>query len=258
MLPRKPNFLIVGAQKSGTTSMTNYLAVQQEIFLGVNPELSLCEGHFFERDEFYERGIPWYKTWFQNATPDQLTFECTPAYMWQETAVRRIHRHMPNVKLLVLLRNPVTRAYSQYQQFCYLRAKGKKVADAMRIRDFEQYIQENLEGGPIAREGCLTRGHYAEQLERIYELYAFDRVLVMFQESFAVKTQQHICKVRRFLGLTETPTWTGIPYKYTATATRYEPMKPQTRRMLQAYFRPHNKRLFKLINRPQVLDWMKE
>lgn len=105
----KVDFLVIGAQKSGTTSIFNYLSSHPSIFMPQCKEV--C---FFTRD--FERGVDWYfSNYFPSAPASSIKGEASPHYMYFKNVPERIASLFPDIKLIAVLRNPITRAYSHYQ-----------------------------------------------------------------------------------------------------------------------------------------------
>lgn len=100
-----PNFLIVGPPKSGTTSLQFYLNKHPDIY-------ATGEAHFFNAN--YEKGIKWYENYFKEYDNQKLIGEKTPAYFFEEEIPERVKKHLPDVKLIFIFRNPIKRAYSHY------------------------------------------------------------------------------------------------------------------------------------------------
>src|SRR5262245_18320944 len=103
-----PHFIIIGAQRCGTTSLYNYLIRQ----LGVIPA-AMKEVHFFDLN--YQKGNEWYFSQFPELGRDQITGEASPYYIFHPRVPQRIKNLLPSIKLIVLLRNPTNRAFSHYQ-----------------------------------------------------------------------------------------------------------------------------------------------
>lgn len=104
-----PNFLIIGAQKSGTTSLFNYINENANNFIPPKSK----ELYFFS--ERYSKGMPWYRAHFPFKIKESyLTGEATPDYLYYHKSAKRVYENYPNIKFIILLRNPVDRAYSQY------------------------------------------------------------------------------------------------------------------------------------------------
>src|SRR5580692_9445955 len=121
-----PGFLIVGAQRCGTTSMYRALSEHPEVRKAV-----LHKGvHYFDMN--YGRGLGWYRAHFPLARGGGVTFESSPYYLFHPLAAERIAADLPGVKLIVLVRDPVERAYSAYT---HERARG------FETESFEQAIE---------------------------------------------------------------------------------------------------------------------
>lgn len=103
-----PDFIIIGAQKGGTSSLFSYLKQHSQLQLPDKKEI-----HFFDND--YQKGVNWYRSHFPMKIFDNIkTGEATPYYLFHPHAPQRIFQHCPKVKLIVMLRNPTDRAYSHY------------------------------------------------------------------------------------------------------------------------------------------------
>ena len=125
---RLPDFIILGTQKGGTTSLYNYLINHSKISGGSRREI-----HFF--DKYYEKGVHWYKNNFLNSNENILTCECSPDYIHHPLIAKRIKNILPKSKLIILLRDPVERAISNYKHNIYI-GKYKK---NMKFRGFQGF-----------------------------------------------------------------------------------------------------------------------
>jgi hypothetical protein len=202
-----PAFLIVGAQRCGTTSMYRTLSQHPAIRKSV-----LHKGvHYFDMN--YSRTLSWYRAHFPVALPTRApggrqTFESSPYYMFHPLAAGRIAADLPGVKLLVLLRDPVERAYSAY---AHERARG------FESEPFEAALE--LEAGRLAGEAeriaaeplylshshqhhaYRTRGQYIEQLELLEKLFGRDHIHVVDSGDFFARPEPVYDDVLDFLGL---------------------------------------------------------
>ena len=108
---RKPNFFCIGAQKCGTTSLFNLLVEHEDIFLP-----SVKEDHFFDVDERFNKGLDWYlDQYFKDANNEKIVGSITPDYLFFNKCPKRIFNLLgKDIKLIIILRNPVDRAYSHY------------------------------------------------------------------------------------------------------------------------------------------------
>lgn len=228
---KRPYFLIIGAQKCGTTSLYQYLIRHPSISPAVRKET-----HFF--DKRYELGMDWYLSQFpslhgENQNP--ITCEATPRYICHPKARNRIHKHLPNVKLIALLRNPVDRAFSNYHHWI---RKG-----SVTNYTFEEAVRKDV-------NGILSRGNYYKQLKEWLALYPKDQLLVLDSESFFLNPNDAISKICSFL---EIPEWQLESFEVYNQNRYKEQMNPKTRKWLVSYFKPYNQKLYKLLG--QKFDW---
>jgi len=106
----KPNFLCVGNVKAGSTSLWSTLKQHSNIFMPETKEI-----HFFDWN--YDKGFEWYENYFKNVTDEKIVGEVTPNYMYRDIFLNRIYKHFDNLKVLILIRNPIERAISHHQMF---------------------------------------------------------------------------------------------------------------------------------------------
>ncbi len=175
---RLPQFLGIGAQRAGTTWLDALLRSHSGLFLPRRRK----ELHYF--DKHHARGLAWYAEFFVDAPAKAILGEVTPKYLYDPMVPQRIALTLPGVRLIAILRDPVSRAYSQFGLF---------VRDNAYAKDFTTFLDE--------RPGVLERGFYHRQLERYREWFERERlcVLVMEAASIDVKTTSRV--LGRFLGV---------------------------------------------------------
>jgi hypothetical protein len=216
-----PSFLIVGAQRCGTTSMYKTLA-QHPLVL---PAVVHKGAHYF--DTGYGHGPAWYRGHFPllararraAPSPDRLpiTGESSPYYMFHPLAGQRIAADLPGVKLLVLLRDPVERAYSAHT---HETARGFETEPFERALELEPIRLAGEEAKLIAdpayrshshqHHAYVTRGRYAEQLRRLERLFGRDRIHVVDSQRFFTEPEPVFAEVVDFLGIGPA---SGIPFE---------------------------------------------
>jgi hypothetical protein len=220
------------------------------------------EVHYFDRN--YEKGVGWYKSHFPTsiavAAVERRTGvspaigETTPAYLFHPHVPERVEQLLPQAKFIVLLRNPVDRAYSSYwHRVAQGHEKLPTFEDALSAeRDRLGGKLEQITGSYNEKRrlfSYVARGLYADQLERWLALFPREQFLIERSESLfedPAVVMRHIC---RFL---EVPEWTPGSYK-TFNALASGSINPSTRQRLVEYFRPHNQRLYELLGRD--LGW---
>lgn len=173
MLPR---FVGIGAQRAGTTWMHMCLKDHPQVFMPEQKEI-----HFF--DENFEKGVAWYEDVFREAPPDVLVGEFTPNYLDFPLAIGRMAEIIPDAKLLVVLREPVSRALSAYA-----------------------LLHEHFQGASFReafdRKGQLVQlGLYAKHLKRVFAHYPRDQVMIFFYEEIEQAPEQVLVELFTFLGV---------------------------------------------------------
>lgn len=236
-----PAFLIIGAQKSGTSSLYNYLIQHPDI---IPPVMRPKELHYF--DLHYERGPHWYLSNFPFQHPGKITGEKSPYYLYHPLVPERVASFNKNLKLIVLMRDPVKRAYSHYNHQI---RKGRE-SRPFRIAVEAEMDNVDLEHGRLA-EGEIkfsfihrhysyfARGHYAEQLDLWMRFFPRKNFYLVTSERFFKDTQAVCSEIFGFLGL---------PPAAISTANRhntgtYEPIPESDQKWLADLFRQSNKKL---------------
>jgi hypothetical protein len=241
-----PDAVIIGAQKCGTSSLHNYLAQHP----GVIPPLRK-EVHYF--DVNFKRGETWYRAHFGRRGEPGLNFDASPYYLFHPLVAGRMHGSLPQAKLIVLLRDPVRRAYSQYW---HERDKGREplsFEDALRAEpERVDAAHRKLADGEIeaSREhqthSYVARGRYAEQLERWLALYPREQLLVLRFEDLV---KDPLAVLNQTLAYLRLPPMQEA--RLEARNTRnYPPMNPETAARLRESFAPENRRLEALLGQP--------
>jgi hypothetical protein len=226
-----PDFVIIGAQKCGTTAFYRLLTRHPLVEPAAVREL-----HYFDRPDRFDKGTEWYRRCFppprwKNGRRS-ITGEKTPYYLFHPDVPKRMAEVVPRARLIVLLRNPVDRAYSQYHHnMSMMRASHRAKFEA-----FEEAVEKQ-------NSSYLPKGIYVDQLLRWSEYFSKDQMLVLKSEDYFKHTTQTLRAVQDFLDL---------PYRQLKlppreTSDRYPPMDPATRRRLETYFEPHNQRLYEYL-----------
>jgi hypothetical protein len=249
-----PDYLIIGAQRSGTTSLYKYLAQHPSVgpaFLGKG-------AHFFDTNysgdlDLYRAHFPTgaYKWYLKRRRGLELvTGEGSPYYLAHPHAPYRIADALPDAKLIALLRDPVERAFSHYQH---------ELARGFEHLSFEEAIEceperlagevEKMRADPsynsfsYQHHTYVTRGLYAEQLRVWYSLFANEQILVLQSENLFADPDRTYRQVLGFLGL---PPASLTAYD-TFNPRRYGEMNEGTRRHLVRYFAEPNRQLYELL-----------
>jgi len=248
---RLPDFLILGAQKAGTTALYAYLRRHPGI---TGP--SWKEVSYFDRH--YARGESWYRGNFPNVlrTRGKLVGEASPSYLFHPLGPERVQALVPEARLVALVRNPVDRALSHYNHEVALGREPLSFEDALaaedeRLRGEEQRLvaDPRFFSRPWWSHTYKARGRYAEQLERWLEVFPREQLLIVPSEDLLGDAEAtHAC-VLEFLG-TRPHRLESYPRVF---ERQYEPMRAETRAELAAYFAEPNRRLYGLLGRD--LGW---
>ncbi len=249
-----PDYVIIGAMRCGTSRFYGLLTKHPLIKGAAAKEL-----HYFDRPERFEQGLEWYRKCFPPPERQDghrtITGEATPRYLFEPLVPERMAQVVPEARLIVLLRNPVDRAYSQYH---------KSVRSGRESRSFQETVEEELaslagaesSGHGRSRDDSdgsaytqLSRGIYVDQLVRWRKFFDEEQMLVLKSEDFFKHQADTLKLVQEFLGLPYREI--EIPSRKTSRQStyEYEPMDPALRQRLEAFFEPHNKRLYDYLGR---------
>lgn len=266
---RLPHFLILGAQKAGTTALVAYLAQHPRIALAAEKEVD-----FFASDLRYGQGLAWYGSqWDRKLPAGTLRFEASPNYLFVPPAAERIRRRVPRAKLIVILRDPVLRAYSAWQMYrsfltndpefyhnYYHTRFSPAEVDALRPRtaaelsDFTLAIEReagNRERGLHTQMPVLEPGLYAEQLRRYTTLFSHEQLLVLDSNDLRTRRVKTLNRVLRFLGLPPW-NWTECELKEVFVGQWKAPMPQRAWDFLREYYRESNAQLTQLLDKPPL------
>ncbi len=191
---RLPTFVIVGAMKSGTTSLARWLKPHPQVFLSDVKEL-----HFF--DVHYHKGADWYRGQFAGAGPSLAVGEATPVYMYDERAPARMHALLPEARIVAILRNPVDRAYSHYW---HNRQRGNELLDFREAVEREPERRQRDDQPYLHAYAYMDRGRYLQQLQRLTASYAREQLLVETFDDLRQDPQSVYRRVCGFIGVDDT------------------------------------------------------
>jgi Sulfotransferase domain len=191
------DFIVAGAQKSGTTALNYYLKRHPRITLPRKKEL-----HFFDNDHlFIDGGAVSYEAlheMFRLAKPDSIAGENTPNYLYWPPALTRIRNYNPAIKLIILLRNPVERAFSQWNM---QRVRGHEPLDFLDAIREEPERLAKLPPEKLRKVAYLDRGRYGAQIGRVLSIFPRDQLLILKYEKFRARQRELVDEVFQFLQL---------------------------------------------------------
>lgn len=187
-----PNLFVIGAPKSGTTTLASLLCQHPDILVSTPKETCF---HFSE----YERGCEYYKeNFFPGFAGQKIVCDFSILNMaYSDISARRMHADFPSARLLALLRNPIDRAFSDYRES--VRA-GLKFRPFEKTLDIEQN-RKSSDTNKIIQYQYFSRGLYADQLENYLEFYERGKILVLTYEKFYASLSCELRNIYRFLGI---------------------------------------------------------
>jgi Sulfotransferase domain len=244
-----PDFLLIGAQRGGTTSLFEYLYRHPQVATPTHKEI-----HFF--DDNWSRGVNWYRRFFPIAGHEKLTGESSPYYLFHPAVPERVAKILPRVRLIALLRDPISRAHSQYHHSVRLGYEQLSFEDALRLEAERLAGQEQAlladpshESFSHREHSYATRGLYATQLERWLSFFGWEQLLVLRTKDLLERPKTTVNAVLEFLGLQ----LMDLGPQPLLNSGEYGAMSPEARAMLSDYFRDPNRQLSKLLD--EDFEW---
>tara|TARA_B110000196_G_C21089062_1_gene636591 strand:+ start:372 stop:1208 length:837 start_codon:yes stop_codon:yes gene_type:complete len=245
-----PNFIIVGTVRSGTTSLYYNICEHPSINSAAYDEIG-----FF--DSNYHLGMNWYRSMFatekkmnsiKKETGYAITGEDTPFYFWKKEVVERIFKVLPDVKIIAIFRNPVDRAYSNYN--LGLRAKTEKLTFENSIDEEITFLDEHTFRESIdRRRSYLSKGIYEKQIRLWLDVFPKEQIHILSTEDMQKNPQDTILKIFKFLNLSEY----NIKNPQKQKQVEYQKMNEQTRKRLINFYKPYNEKFFEIIE--QKFEW---
>jgi hypothetical protein len=249
-----PTTVIVGAQKAGTTQLYAYMVKHPRCWEAAEKEVD----YFSKRPH---RSIRWYRSRFpmrwRVAWRQGHVLEASPSYLPTPSALRKMQKVLPNARVIVLLRDPVSRAFSHYQH---------KKTRHLEPRSFEQVVEDEIRSNAFPAKrgvalaesvapmlGYVARGYYALQLELLFKLYRKNRVLVIDSASLFEDTAAACNRVFDYMGLEDFDVETGKVYN---RGFYKETIDPRVAQRLRDHYRPYDALLADLCDKP--FAWMTE
>ncbi|MGQ0745104.1 MAG: sulfotransferase family protein [Acidimicrobiales bacterium] len=260
--PRRPlpDFLVIGAQRAGTSSLYKWLEGHPQVVASLRKETEYLTARWC-------RGEAWYRGHFASRSRRGLfarhqgrplmSFEASPNYLFHPLAPARAGMLMPGARLVALLRNPVDRAYSHYQH--EVRSGRERLGFEAALDAEETRLageEDQMAADPCYRSlaweqsSYTSRGRYADQLARWFAVFDPSRLMVVRSEDLYADTATTYARITDFLGLDPWQPEKFANFSYTANRARAVPVEslaPATRRRLQEVFTEPNRRLGRLL-----------
>jgi hypothetical protein len=243
-LRARPDFIIIGAQRSGTTSLYSWLSTHPEVAPAVAKEI-----HYF--DTHYDRGPRWYRSHFPIAHGSQITGEASPYMLFHPLAPGRAAHDLPaSTRFIVLLREPVDRTVSHYwysrrrQQFERESLERALALEPERLAGEAERVRRGERSARHSGYSYVARSEYADQLRAWFDAVGRHRLLIVESEQLYVDPEVTNEIVR----------WLGIrphdrPFPVSNQSYRHEVEDPRVLAQLHEHFKPYNQELFDLLGR---------
>lgn len=236
-----PDFIILGAQRGGTTSLYRWISALPAMEPATSKEV-----HYFDLN--YAKGEGWYRARFPLARAGRITGEASPYLLYHPLAPERAARDLPtSTRFIVVLRDPVQRALSHYWHERRMKAETESLSVALALEEerligADEAVRRGERSFAHFHFSYVARGRYAEQLERWFGLVGRDRVLVLESENMFADAAA-LGRVTEWLRVPPAPG----PFPAMNEAQRDEAAGPEEMRFLESYFEPHNEALFELL-----------
>ncbi len=243
-----PNFIIIGVKRCGTTTLYEQLSEHPCIEKSAHDNLGFFNNNF-------ELGLNWYRSHFVTNSKKRnikkkygkfATYDVTSSYIQNKQTAKNIFKTLPNVKLILILRNPSDRAYSEYKQ---------NIIDENESRDFEELIKKEIkeientsnENLKFSSEkiNLIKKGIYIIQILPWLKIFPREQILIISTEEFGEKTDEIYNKIFRFLELPEYK----IKNKQRYRKGTYEKMSDEARKILDNFYKQYNNELFQKIGK---------
>lgn len=247
-----PDFLIIGASKCGTTSLYNYLIQHPNIYPAKTKEVNYFGRHssIWYRPNFPTVFLKYIVTKLKKEP--FMTGEASPFYLLNPLVPRIVKKKIPNVKLIVLLRNPIDRTFSQYKQIHRDNQEPFSFEEALKKEkfrtkeDWENLIENGLNGNrDHAKYSYLSGSLYYEQIKTWMDLFPREQFLILKSEDFFENPSKITSLVLEFL---ELPNFEiNVIKKY--NVGDYQEIDESNKKYLAEFLKPHNEKLYKLLGR---------
>ncbi len=251
-----PDFYILGVEKGGTSSLYNYLIMHPFVHAAVTKEINYI-------NKYYDRGDNWYKVCFPLNIQkfisknffgrNFVTGEASVRYFDYPHTPERIKKLTPNAKFILLLRNPIDRAFSEYSMTSRAGTDKLSFEDAINTekertsKEYEKMVKDgSYYHENYFRHAYLKRGIYIDILKKWTNIFSINQFLIIKSEDFFENPSVIYNKVLNFLNL---PKWELDEYKIWRPINIKSQLTPSLRKKLIDYFRPHNERLYDFLGK---------
>ena len=252
---RLPQAIIIGARKAGTRALLTFMNMHPQVQVAKN------EVHFFDDDDNYAYGYDWYRKKMPFSFPGQITMEKSPAYFVSDVTPGRLHAMNSSIKLLLIVRDPVDRAVSDYLQI-----KENKVSKGKPVLSFEELAIDQNTGDVDSTYNPIKRSIYFRYMRRWLDTFPLEQFHIISGEQLVQDPATVLAGVEKFLGIEHRLTEKNFYYNESrgfyclqtdaekrclvdSKGRTHPELDPIVRQKLQNFFRPFNRRFYRLVER---------
>jgi len=251
MKDRLPDFLIIGIMRGGTTSLFQYMTKHPSILGPIRGQADRKEINFF--NVHWNKGVDWYRECWPPRNADYLFGEATPDYLCDPPVPERISKTLsPSTKFIVLLRNPVARAWSHY---CHYRGHELQGMSELDLANLTKMVNDkmkiHLHVNPYPRQRVLQMGFYALHLERWFRWFKPENFLIFESDMFFDNPEQMTNRAFDFLNLKpyHLEAYDNIDIlKRIRPQARYPKIPEKLGEVLREFYAPYNRKLYGLLD----------
>jgi len=240
------NFIIAGGVATGTSFLSATLAQHPEVYL---PKIQRPEPNFFHYSWKYNQGLDWYQhTWFHEVTNERAIGERSSLLLPSAVAPKRLKKHVPNIKLIFCLRNPIERAWGNYR-FTVLEGLEPLTFDAALDCENERIALAEGKWAEVQPHAYLSRSLYSSSLREYFDLFSKDQILLLKSEDLGRYPHENIKRVCEFLGVNSS---VKLPLPPNYSSPSVEDHRVQTQ--LRSYFGDRFPEIIESIRRENDLS----
>lgn len=249
-----PSFLIIGAQRCGTTSLYHYLTQHPKILSSFTKEVHYFDGGLNPMIDNYSKGVDWYKSFFPlKREKEVITGEASPLYLFNPLAPKRIFDLLPEIKMIVLLRNPTERAISQYFHERMLGFEQLPIEEAIfneEKRNCTLPHDHLFKTESFVHYSYKARGLYKKQIDNFLRYFPSKQMLILSSETFFREPEETLKRVFHFLELENHKIKNLTPRNI---APNKKKISKEVYNYLNKFFSHHNEALFRFLD--EEFDW---
>jgi hypothetical protein len=245
--------IIAGVQKCGTTTLYASLNKHSNINSPIDPveKKLIKELDFFYEEEKWKRGLDWYFSHFKGKKGIML--DASPNYLKLRICYERIYKTFPEAKLIICLRNPVDRAYSQYNHYCQDMPQTQHW-DWVFSKSFLSNLKLELKSGIVSKDdfrGFLHKGAYIKQIKLLLNFFKRSQLYITVMDQWSYNYDQELENIQSFLKLKKEV----LPAKITHWRDyTVEPLSDKAKKILTDYYKPFNEELFDFLGY-EIQEW---